>query len=93
MLRVCFWKSFYEDDIHLKYQWPRASNLKCKLTLVKFAPLKFIDFASCFSFEEAKNHIMNDKILSNAYFILGGSKSGEGAIITRSRDKLENVRM
>lgn len=45
------------------------------------------------SFEMAKKHIMNDKILSNAYFILGGSKAGEGAVISRSRDALENVRM
>nr|XP_060634567.1 acid ceramidase [Anolis sagrei ordinatus] len=37
------------------------------------------------SYEDAKERLVNEKLLAPAYFILGGIKSGEGCIITRSR--------
>jgi len=48
------------------------------------------------SFTEAKNMLSNTELLAPAYFILGGTKSGEATIITRSRetaiDVLEHAR-
>uniref|UniRef100_A0A8D2Q848 Acid ceramidase n=2 Tax=Varanus komodoensis TaxID=61221 RepID=A0A8D2Q848_VARKO len=37
------------------------------------------------SYEAAKDRLANTKLLAPAYFILGGNKSEEGCIITRSR--------
>ncbi|XP_043918403.1 acid ceramidase isoform X1 [Protopterus annectens] len=37
------------------------------------------------SYEEAKNKLAQTKLLAPAYFILGGNKSEEGCVITRSR--------
>jgi len=38
------------------------------------------------TFEEAKAMLNNTEVLSPVYYILGGSKSGEGAIVTRARE-------
>lgn len=45
------------------------------------------------SFEEAKQQLANTPMLAPAYFILGGNKSGEIAIITRARDKALDIWM
>lgn len=37
------------------------------------------------SYEEAKTHLAQTKLLAPAYFILGGNQTGQGCIITRSR--------
>ncbi|MBN3299219.1 ASAH1 ceramidase, partial [Amia calva] len=37
------------------------------------------------SYSDAKNQLVKTKMLAPAYFILGGNKSGEGCVITRSR--------
>nr|XP_057932448.1 acid ceramidase [Doryrhamphus excisus] len=37
------------------------------------------------SYEEAKDRLAQTKLLAPAYFILGGNRTGEGCIITRSR--------
>ncbi|XP_054846439.1 acid ceramidase isoform X1 [Eublepharis macularius] len=37
------------------------------------------------SYEEAKDKLANTRLLAPAYFILGGNKSGQGCVITRSR--------
>ncbi|XP_030419453.1 acid ceramidase [Gopherus evgoodei] len=37
------------------------------------------------SYQEAKDQLVNTRLLAPAYFILGGNKSGEGCVITRSR--------
>ncbi|KAH9491918.1 Acid ceramidase [Bulinus truncatus] len=39
------------------------------------------------SFTQAKAMLENTVMLSPAYFILGGNKSGEGVVITRDRDR------
>ncbi|KAH9507851.1 Acid ceramidase [Bulinus truncatus] len=39
------------------------------------------------SFTQAKVMLENTGMLSPAYFILGGNKSGEGVVITRDRDR------
>lgn len=44
-----------------------------------------------FSFSEAKDMLAKTPMLAPAYFILGGTKSGEAAIITRSRDKAIDI--
>uniref|UniRef100_A0A3B5Q4Q4 Acid ceramidase n=1 Tax=Xiphophorus maculatus TaxID=8083 RepID=A0A3B5Q4Q4_XIPMA len=38
------------------------------------------------SYKEAKNQLALTKMLAPAYFILGGNQTGEGCIITRSRE-------
>lgn len=43
------------------------------------------------SYNDAKQKLINTEILAPAYFILGGNKSGEGCIITRAREKAEDV--
>ncbi|XP_029442855.1 acid ceramidase isoform X2 [Rhinatrema bivittatum] len=43
------------------------------------------------SYEEAKSLLVKTKMLSPAYFILGGTKSGEGSIITRARESCLDV--
>ncbi|XP_027060445.1 acid ceramidase-like [Pocillopora damicornis] len=45
---------------------------------------------SATSFEEAKDMLANDKVLAPVYYILGGTKSGEGVVITRSRTECLN---
>uniref|UniRef100_A0A8C0J223 Acid ceramidase n=1 Tax=Chelonoidis abingdonii TaxID=106734 RepID=A0A8C0J223_CHEAB len=37
------------------------------------------------SYQEAKDQLVKTRLLAPAYFILGGNKSGEGCVITRSR--------
>ncbi|KAM4604385.1 acid ceramidase [Polymixia lowei] len=37
------------------------------------------------SYEDAKNRLALTKLLAPAYFILGGNKTGQGCVITRSR--------
>ncbi|MGH0132236.1 UNVERIFIED_CONTAM: hypothetical protein FKN15_077757 [Acipenser sinensis] len=37
------------------------------------------------SYDDAKNQLSKTKMLAPAYFILGGNKSGQGCVITRSR--------
>ncbi|XP_076001368.1 acid ceramidase [Genypterus blacodes] len=37
------------------------------------------------SYEEAKTHLAQTKLLAPAYFILGGNQTGQGCVITRSR--------
>uniref|UniRef100_A0A4W3J6G5 Acid ceramidase n=1 Tax=Callorhinchus milii TaxID=7868 RepID=A0A4W3J6G5_CALMI len=37
------------------------------------------------SYAQAKDQLTNTKMLAPAYFILGGNRSGEGCVITRSR--------
>ncbi|XP_072040856.1 acid ceramidase-like [Amphiura filiformis] len=44
------------------------------------------------SYDAAKDYIVKSKLLAPAYFILGGSKSGQGAIITRDRESCAEVR-
>ncbi|CAH1277543.1 ASAH1 [Branchiostoma lanceolatum] len=44
------------------------------------------------SFEEAETMLTNKPLVAPAYFILGGTKSGEGAIITRSREKAVDIK-
>jgi acid ceramidase len=43
------------------------------------------------NFEEAKAMLNNTEILSPVYYILGGARSGEGAIITRARESSVDV--
>ncbi|KAM4707613.1 acid ceramidase [Discoglossus pictus] len=43
------------------------------------------------SYEEAKTLLSKTKMLAPAYFILGGNKSGEGCVITRSRLSLLDI--
>ncbi|XP_064607655.1 acid ceramidase-like [Liolophura sinensis] len=43
------------------------------------------------SFEEAKKNLTNTKMLAPAYFILGGTKPGEGCVITRARESAVDV--
>ncbi|XP_047433183.1 acid ceramidase [Mugil cephalus] len=38
------------------------------------------------SYEEAKSRLSQTKLLAPAYFILGGNQTGQGCIITRSRE-------
>lgn len=42
------------------------------------------------SFKEARDMLANDEVLAPVYYILGGTKSGEGVVITRSRTKCLN---
>ena len=44
-----------------------------------------------FSFSEAKDMLAKTSMLAPAYFILGGTKSGEATIITRSREKAVDI--
>ncbi|KAM6440334.1 acid ceramidase isoform 1-T1 [Liasis olivaceus] len=44
------------------------------------------------SYEDAKDKLANTKLLAPAYFILGGNKSNEGCIITRSRTATLNIK-
>ncbi|XP_058048587.1 acid ceramidase isoform X1 [Ahaetulla prasina] len=44
------------------------------------------------SYEDAKDRLANTKLLAPAYFILGGNKSDEGCIITRSRSAALNIK-
>lgn len=37
------------------------------------------------SYEDAKSLLAQTKLLAPAYFILGGNRTGQGCIITRSR--------
>ncbi|XP_070554170.1 acid ceramidase-like [Ptychodera flava] len=46
---------------------------------------------SCNSYSEAMDLLANHKVLAPAYFILGGNQSGEGAVITRDRNKAVDV--
>ncbi|XP_058145921.1 acid ceramidase [Dasypus novemcinctus] len=43
------------------------------------------------SYEEAKNILTKTKLVAPAYFILGGSRSGEGCVITRDRKESLDV--
>ncbi|XP_042325602.1 LOW QUALITY PROTEIN: acid ceramidase [Sceloporus undulatus] len=43
------------------------------------------------SYEDAKDKLSNSKLLAPAYFILGGNKSGEGCIITRTRSAVLDI--
>uniref|UniRef100_H3AMR5 Acid ceramidase n=1 Tax=Latimeria chalumnae TaxID=7897 RepID=H3AMR5_LATCH len=43
------------------------------------------------SYDEAKNQLAKTKMLAPAYFILGGVKSGEGCVITRSRESCLDI--
>uniref|UniRef100_A0A8C5LQ97 Acid ceramidase n=1 Tax=Leptobrachium leishanense TaxID=445787 RepID=A0A8C5LQ97_9ANUR len=43
------------------------------------------------SYEESKNLLSKTKILAPAYFILGGNKSGDACVITRSRNSCLNI--
>merc|ERR1712002_230855 len=44
------------------------------------------------SYDDAKLKLSTDKLLAPAYFILAGTKSGQGSIITRSRNSTVNVK-
>ncbi|XP_071950236.1 acid ceramidase-like [Antedon mediterranea] len=43
------------------------------------------------SYEAAKKSIMTEELLAPAYFILGGNSSGQGCVITRSRETMDNL--
>ncbi|KAH0616157.1 hypothetical protein JD844_027075 [Phrynosoma platyrhinos] len=43
------------------------------------------------SYEDAKDKLSNAKLLAPAYFILGGNKSGEGCVITRTRSAVLDI--
>uniref|UniRef100_A0A3Q1I4B5 Acid ceramidase n=1 Tax=Anabas testudineus TaxID=64144 RepID=A0A3Q1I4B5_ANATE len=43
------------------------------------------------SYEEAKKHLAQTKMLAPAYFILGGNQTQQGCIITRSRELSINI--
>ncbi|XP_033096592.1 acid ceramidase-like [Anneissia japonica] len=43
------------------------------------------------SYEAAKSSIMTEELLAPAYFILGGNSSGQGCVITRSRETMDNL--
>lgn len=45
-----------------------------------------------YSYEDAKDKLAKTKLLAPAYFILGGNKSDEGCIITRSRNAALNIK-
>ena len=45
------------------------------------------------SFSEAKAMLMNQELLAPAYYILGGNSTGEGVVITRSMDKVEDIQV
>lgn len=44
-------------------------------------------FENANSFEEAKDSLSKNSLIAPVYFILGGTKAGEGCVITRSRKK------
>ncbi|KAM3832120.1 acid ceramidase isoform 3-T3 [Vipera latastei] len=44
------------------------------------------------SYKDAKDKLVNTKLLAPAYFIVGGNKSDEGCIITRSRTATLNIK-
>jgi acid ceramidase len=48
-------------------------------------------FENVESFSDAKNILSSKQLIGPIYFILGGSKSGEGAVITRAVDKTLDV--
>ncbi|XP_066488049.1 acid ceramidase [Tiliqua scincoides] len=43
------------------------------------------------SYEDAKDKLVNTRLLAPAYFILSGNKSEEGCVITRSRSKVLDI--
>ncbi|KAM9314521.1 acid ceramidase [Pholidichthys leucotaenia] len=43
------------------------------------------------SYDEAKHELAQTKLLAPAYFILGGNQTGQGCIITRSRELCINI--
>jgi acid ceramidase len=43
------------------------------------------------SYSEAVDMLANTRMLAPAYFILGGTKSGEGCVITRSLEKALDI--
>ncbi|KAJ8298469.1 hypothetical protein KUTeg_025000 [Tegillarca granosa] len=43
------------------------------------------------SYEEAKDMLSKTEMLAPAYYILGGNSSGQGCVITRSREKADDV--
>ena len=43
------------------------------------------------SYEEAVTMLTTTEILAPVYYIVGGSKPGQGAVITRDRTKTDNV--
>ncbi|KAJ6668612.1 hypothetical protein lerEdw1_012094 [Lerista edwardsae] len=43
------------------------------------------------SYDDAKDKLVNSRLLAPAYFILGGNKSGEGCVISRSRSKTLDI--
>ncbi|KAK3100305.1 hypothetical protein FSP39_017938 [Pinctada imbricata] len=43
------------------------------------------------SFDQAMSMLSNTEMLAPAYFILGGNTTGQGAVITRSREKTDDV--
>ncbi|XP_002126997.2 acid ceramidase-like [Ciona intestinalis] len=43
------------------------------------------------SYDEAMSMLTKEVILAPVYYIVGGVKSGEGAVVTRDRTKLDNV--
>ncbi|XP_022795915.1 acid ceramidase-like [Stylophora pistillata] len=48
-----------------------------------FLPRDVLETAT--SFEQAKDMLANNELIAQVYYILGGAKSGEGVVITRSR--------
>ncbi|XP_065058054.1 acid ceramidase-like [Rhopilema esculentum] len=48
-------------------------------------------FENANSFDDAKKALSDDQLIAPVYFILGGTKPGEGCVITRSRTKSLDV--
>ncbi|RDD41403.1 Acid ceramidase [Trichoplax sp. H2] len=43
------------------------------------------------SYQDAVNVLVEPQLIAPAYFIVAGTKSGEGCVITRSREKTDNI--
>ena len=51
----------------------------------------FFLISSFFSYDEAIKMLSQTEILAPVYYIVGGSKPGQGAVVTRDRTKTDNI--
>ncbi|XP_033096598.1 acid ceramidase-like [Anneissia japonica] len=50
-----------------------------------------LDGEQFFIYKAARNSIMTEELLAPSYFILGGNSSGQGCVITRPRETMDNL--
>ena len=56
---------------------------------MSFITREVMDVSS--SYSEARNTLINAPLIAPGYYILGGNVTGEACVITRSRDKADDV--